>query len=753
MKKKLSTFLTMLFALSLMTNPIAAQGTETVQVGYGTDITEGAPIINWWKCSFQGTESIYFKDDLGLMPGDKIVSLSYYCMRGSASGGNFNVRMKNTSISSFQVGVNDYDPSTIEIGYEEPVYGNTTLGSYSGGEWITFNLQTPFVYEGENIIIDIRNTAPASRHGWCYFAETRYYGSNSKRSICWRQAKSENPHSDGFYQAYDSGIYGNDEITDITGTPNVLIEYIPADDTPVTEFTINDICYKVNRDGESVTVTYSDSSNDYANNYAGLTTANIPETVTYQGKTYSVTAIGKYAFRNCSSLTSAIVPNTVKTINTSFYSCVNLQNVEIGNSVTSISGNAFRDCHSLTSIELPNSLLTIGGYTFMGCENLTTASLGNSLTLLGRSAFSGCVSLAAINFPETLASIGTNAFYNCKNLKTLEIPSSLNSIGEGAFDYCSSLFFINVDENNAWYDSRNNCNAIIESQRNRLIHGCMTSNIPATVTNIADKAFVGCTGLQQIIIPAAVDTIGEQVFRECPYLYSISVDANNTIFDSRNNCNAIIETATNTLIAGCRNTVIPANITAIGEFAFFGQNMIKTINIPPSVEIIGRSAFNSCTSLTKFIIPNSVTSLGNFVFSGCTGLEDVTISSGLTTIGRGAFYGCTALNKIVSNISKPKDVMMGSDVFKNVDYSSCILYVPNGTRNIYLTADQWKQFEIIKIIGDVDDDGVVSSADITALYNHLLDNNNDGIVNGDLDGDGYITAGDITIIYNILLGN
>ena len=753
MRKKILFF--MLFALSLVTTPITAQETESVQIGFGTYITEANPIVNWWKCSYQGTENIYLKDELGLNAGDKIVSLSYYCMRGSASGGNFNVRMKNTSISTFDV-VNDnncYDPSKIKVGFDEPVYGNTTLGSYSGGEWITFDLQTPFVYEGENIIIDIRNTAPASRHGWCYFAETRFYGTNNVRSIVWRQAKSENVNSDGFYHGYDSAIYGN-ETSNYTGVANVIITYIPAETLPVSEFTVNGIHYFTNRDGESVTVTYTDNSNDYVNNYAGMTSADIPETVTYQGKTYNVTRIAYSAFRNCTTLKSVSIPNTVTELTSAcFAGCSNLETVHFGNSITTIGGSCFLDCSSLKSALLPNSLMMIDNYAFYGCSSLSTVDFGNSVRFIGRSAFNSCTSLVSIDFPQSLASIGSHAFESCTSLTTLEIPSSVNAIGEQAFRYCSGIYYIDVDEANTEYDSRDYCNALIQTRGNRLLSGCKTSTIPNSVTYIDDFAFARCSGLKQIIIPAAVDTIGTEVFDGCYGLQKMKVDDNNPFFDSRDNCNAIIETASNTLLYGCKNTLIPADIEVIGEFAFYGQSAMNSMIIPPSVKAIKRSAFNSCTSLSYFKIPNEVNTLGNFVFSGCTGLQKVTIGSGVESMGRGCFYNCTALEKIISHITKPKDLLMGSDVFKNVDYSSCVLYVPDGTSSIYMTADQWRLFEIIKVYGDVNEDGVVTAADITELYNYMLNGSTTYLSTSDITDDGNVTAADITAIYSIMLGN
>lgn len=230
MKKNSLTMVAMLFALSLMAITANAQETETIQIGEGVYQSERTPICNWEMWAYTGTETLYLKDELGLNIGDKIVSLSFYCCSGNAYGGNYNVRMKNTSISSLKVGEDQFDTSTIEINFDEPVYGNVTLEPYSAGNWITFQLTTPFIYKGGNIIVDIRNTSPGNSAGGCYFAVDRYFGVDNRRGIAWHRANSENPHVDGFsgggifqwaWEYYDDSII-------FTELPKVKISYIPS---------------------------------------------------------------------------------------------------------------------------------------------------------------------------------------------------------------------------------------------------------------------------------------------------------------------------------------------------------------------------------------------------------------------------------------------------------------------------------------------------------------------------------------------
>ncbi len=148
------------------------------------------------------------------------------------------------------------------------------------------------------------------------------------------------------------------------------------------------------------------------------------------------------------------------------------------------------------------------------------------------------------------------------------------------------------------------------------------------VTSIGKEAFFGCSGLTSLVIPEGVTSIGDWAFRGCSGLTSISVDVNNPKYDSRNNCNAIIETETNILIAGCKNTIIPDSVTSIGEGAFRDCSGLTSLVIPEGVKSIGRCAFEGCSGLTSLVIPESVTSIGNYAFYGCSGLKEIRIPKG-----------------------------------------------------------------------------------------------------------------------------
>jgi hypothetical protein len=161
--------------------------------------------------------------------------------------------------------------------------------------------------------------------------------------------------------------------------------------------------------------------------------------------------------------------------------------------------------------------------------------------------------------------------------------------------------------------------------------------IPKNVTEIDSWAFAGCNSLNSIEIPSSVKYIDKGAFSNCSSLTSIVVDSSNSVYDSRNNCNAIIETASNTLIVGCKNTVIPNSVLSIGVCAFFNCTSLMSIEIPNSVACIGSYAFSHCYNLTSIKIPNSLTKIGNDAFRGCTRLINIEIPNSVTCIDSNAF--------------------------------------------------------------------------------------------------------------------
>ena len=347
--------------------------------------------------------------------------------------------------------------------------------------------------------------------------------------------------------------------------------------------------------------------------------------------------------------------------------------VTIGHGVTSISDRAFFFCSTLASVSIPASVIKIGHYSFSNCTSLSSIevhpgnpifdSRENSNAIIKTGANALIVGCYATRIPESVVSIEEEAFSGCDGLTSLYIPKSVTSINKHAFSFCP-LKTIIVAEDNPVYDSRGYCNAIIETRSNTLVLGCPNTIIPASVVKIGDRAFSTClmesiaipenivsigsdafafSTLSSIYIPQSVRKIHNDAFSYCSQLSSIIVDENNEYYDSRDNCNAIIETATNTLIRGCSSTIIPKGITKIGDYAFNDISELDTIVIPKSVTEIGANAFYSCDNLSSITIPKSVTRIGTDAFIFCNKLTSITIPKSVTEIGDNAFEYCREL--------------------------------------------------------------------------------------------------------------
>ena len=352
---------------------------------------------------------------------------------------------------------------------------------------------------------------------------------------------------------------------------------------------IGDYYYNLDSNSKTAEVTKDSYVPDC---YSALTAVNIPSSVTYNSVNYNVTSIGNSAFMECRNITSVIIPNSVTSIGDwAFLNCWNMTSLTISSSVVSIGSDAFL-CQSANMIFNITEIHYTGSIEEWCSNTCLQSCLAGGSSNTGYSLYINDINVVDLTIPNTITSLGDYAFEKCSGLRSVVIPSSVISIGRRTFNKCKNLSSFTIGEN--------------------------------------------------------VTTIGNDAFSGCSELTNIKVHNGNPKYDSRNNCNAIIETTANKLILGCKNTTIPNTITSIGEFAF-----------------------DNCTSLASITIPNSVNEIEYGAFSGCIGLTSVT---------------CL-------NTTPPA---MDDDVFYEVDCSNTPLYVPAESINAYKAAEQWKEFNPIQ---------------------------------------------------------
>ena len=462
------------------------------------------------------------------------------------------------------------------------------------------------------------------------------------------------------------------------------------------DFEVDGIYYDVTSIiNNEVSVSYPNSNDIYSNaktNHSYIYKGDIiiPENVVYNNKTYKVTSIGEYAFYDCDSIKSIVIPNGIISIeDCAFCRCRFLTSIDIPNSVLSIGEYAFDYCYGLTSITVPNSVTIIGNGAFRYCRNLASISMPDSLIEIGLDVFDGTAWYTSqpdgvvyagnsiykykgampndttIVLKEGTRCICSNAFRNFKKLISISIPNSVVFIGGAAF------------EGTTWYD--NMPDGLIYAGK-VLYHykGVMPDGSKIVLKDdtysITEGAFVYCRGLSNISIPQSVKSIGSYAFSNCSGLSSIVIPDGITRIEDK-------------LFIGCTSLIsvsIPNSIFKIGERAFCYCSGLTSITIPDCVTSIGNDAFLGCSGLAKaefssveslcgiafvnddanplysthrlyvngeevkdLVIPNSVFSIGSFTFAGCSGLMSISIPNSVTSIGSYAFSECSGLTSAI----------------------------------------------------------------------------------------------------------
>ena len=349
------------------------------------------------------------------------------------------------------------------------------------------------------------------------------------------------------------------------------------------DFEVDGIYYNY-LDGNNVEVTYRGTNVHYHNGYSGSIT--IPETITYNGRTYAIRSIGNSAFQDCSGLTSVTIPNSLMSIRYyAFYGCSSLTTITLPNSVTSIEERAFSNCTSLPSITIPNSVTSIGINAFYHCRFLKKDFINNSPLDAEKNNYWGA--LIGDSEIDGLIITGTTVVWGRKHLTTVSIPDYITTIGQAAFSECSSLTSV---------------------------------SIPNSVTSIGSDAFSGCTALTTTYyIGDIADWCGIKFYSSFsnPICYSKTFYINNQEIK--------------------KDLVIPNTVDSIGDYAFYRYSSLITVTLPNSVTNIGDFAFCDCSSLTTITLPNSVRSIGRCAFANCSSLTSINIPESVIHVGSAAF--------------------------------------------------------------------------------------------------------------------
>lgn len=339
----------------------------------------------------------------------------------------------------------------------------------------------------------------------------------------------------------------------------------------------------------------------------------LPETVMYEGQTYTVTAIDNNTFRGCANLTGTlIIPSTVKTIGTL----------------------AFSNCSGFTQLVLPDAMEILGHSTFSDCSGLTEIIFPSALQVIESHAFSDCSGLVSLTLPSSLQTIENRAFWSCTGLTgTLYIPASVDSIGPCVFSHCHNLDAIIVDPDNPKYYSETN--ALITRNDKTILAACKNTVIPDDIRGIGSYAFASMSTLTEVPeLPLTLKTIDDHAFNACPFIGNLILP------DS-------LEFIGEMAFAFCHglngSLVIPDAVTQIGDYAFLECGGFDgTLTLGKSLNSIGNMAFTWCSGFTgSLTIPNSVRAMGYSAFSRCSGFNgSLTIPEQLNVLREGTFYDC-----------------------------------------------------------------------------------------------------------------
>ena len=340
-----------------------------------------------------------------------------------------------------------------------------------------------------------------------------------------------------------------------------------------------------------------------------------------------------------------------------FYNAAEIKSIVIQEGVTNVGRMMFEKCTGLTSVQFSQTVTEIDDIAFYNCSGLMSITIPDNVTSLGEAAFGGCTALRSCVLSKNLTGIYADTFRGCENLESINIPNKATMISDSAFENCKKLASI---------------------------------LIPDSVTHLGHRAFAG-SGIKEIVIPATVTSIQNYLFRGCESLTCITVDAANPSYDSRNNCNAIIRSDTDTLICACKKTVIPDTVEVIDGGAFYGIESVGSVAIPDSVKTIEWDAFEGTGYYNnKANWKNGLLYMDNWLVACDFSVknDNVVLKSGTRGIAEYTFWnGATGQGYPLKSITVP----LSLKYVNAMAFDRC-----NALKDVYYYGSpaQWKQIEV-----------------------------------------------------------
>ncbi len=498
--------------------------------------------------------------------------------------------------------------------------------------------------------------------------------------------------------------------------------------------TIDGLNYNFDDSNNTCTLTYTSNSGSVST-YSGDIV--VPETVTYEGVQYTVTAVDDYCFYRGTGITSVVLPNTITYIGTSaFYRCTALKEIVIPDAVTTLGMYAFEYCEALEKAVVGKGITTIDQEAFCFCYALSDVTLGENVSVIGKWSFYQCYALEHLTFPESLTEIVWGAFMYCNTLKEVILPDKLTTIGEYAFEYCEGLEKVVIG---------NGCTDIGQ-EAFCFCYGLKEVTFGENVATIGKWSFYQCDeALESIVFPQSVTSIGYGSFEYCYKLKNVTIENANTYIDQEAFCY-------------CReleSVDFGENLSTIGQYAFYECLALTDLYIPESVTSVDYGAFEYCISLKNLTIGNGCTSIGQEAFCYCYDLETVSLGESVSSIATSAFLTSAKLSSFtVLNTTPPS---CSTSVFYEDVPSSCVLYVPASAVSDYSTASTWEDF-IVRAIQptvatyeatDITDSEATLNGSVAAIncediiergFKYWCDDNEEQIIKVDTTTDGDITA-------------